>query len=107
MSIFNVKTAGLQGLKRRFDLPSFLIHGLGFIRFFERHYYLKFGSVFLVYYPGSRELTEFSIDTSYPAIKGTLVNLQVVEKPPRLHPLTITGDLNPEVFTNTYMILNA
>ena len=107
MSIFNVKTASLQGLKRRFNLPSFLINGLGFIWFFERYYYLKLRSVFLVYYPGSREVTEFSIDTSYPAIKGTLVNLQVVEKPPRLHPLTITGDLNPVVLTNTHMIPNA
>ena len=107
MSIFNVKTASLQGLKRRFNLPSFLINGLGFIWFFKRYYYLKLRSVFLVYYPGSREVTELSIDTDYSALKGTLVNLKVIEKPPCLHPLPITGDLNPEVFSYTYMILNA
>src|SRR5665811_1190642 len=104
MSVLNIKSTCFQRLKSRLYLPSFFVKCLGFVWFIERHYYLKLRNILFVYYPGSREITEFAINPNNLAIKGTFIDPEGIKQPRRLYHLTVGWLFNPEVLTYTNMI---
>lgn len=105
MSVLDIEPAGFQTLEHRFNGPSFLVRGKGFLGFAEGYKDLRFVFPGLVLDNGSGQVAELSADAVDVAQNPLLPMFEIIEDVPGTYLLAGPRVFHPEVVPDADMIL--